>query len=253
MESAPTLSPGNSSDLRSVLSRFSLSDSSVFNEDFLSLSKDRLLELVFKCKSCACVCCVVTGNGRRQRALRVLLCWSSAPSLRRCVRQPVWRETDCWSSLSFSTGGTLNKRWLVESSHLCDIITHVTVLYREGEAVQKCVEAEQKLQDERRRCVLLEQKLERLKLETEKAQRVKRSRTGTYCSGAASLQFSSSLTTVRIWCLPYLYVPCSMFVFMSLVVCNAGSVNLHEKQEGHSPRSVVESTHDTRFSELSTR
>ncbi|XP_053362093.1 coiled-coil domain-containing protein 13 isoform X1 [Clarias gariepinus] len=80
---------------------------------------------------------------------------------------------------------------------------------REGEAVQKCVEAEQKLQDERRRCVLLEQKLERLKLETEKAQRVKRSRTG--------------------------------------------SVNLHEKQEGHSPRSVVESTHDTRLSELSTR
>ncbi|XP_060782557.1 coiled-coil domain-containing protein 13 [Neoarius graeffei] len=48
---------------------------------------------------------------------------------------------------------------------------------REAEAIQKCTEAEQKLQDERRRCVVVEQQLGRLKLDPEKAQRVNRSRT----------------------------------------------------------------------------
>lgn len=63
---------------------------------------------------------------------------------------------------------------------------------REEEAMQKCAEAEQKLRDERRRCVVLEQQLERLKLGPEKAQRVTRSRTGTYSTGV------HSLTTVQV-------------------------------------------------------
>ncbi|KAK3568184.1 hypothetical protein QTP86_034837, partial [Hemibagrus guttatus] len=50
---------------------------------------------------------------------------------------------------------------------------------RESEAIQKSIDAEQKLRDERRRCVFLEQQLERLKLDPEKAQRVNRSRTGS--------------------------------------------------------------------------
>ncbi|KAG7330662.1 hypothetical protein KOW79_006884 [Hemibagrus wyckioides] len=50
---------------------------------------------------------------------------------------------------------------------------------RESEAIQKSADTEQKLRDERRRCVFLEQQLERLKLDSEKAQRVNRSRTGS--------------------------------------------------------------------------
>ncbi|KAB5578943.1 hypothetical protein PHYPO_G00188290 [Pangasianodon hypophthalmus] len=50
---------------------------------------------------------------------------------------------------------------------------------REVETIQKCADAEQKLREERRRCVVLEQQLERLKLDPEKAQRVNRSRTGS--------------------------------------------------------------------------
>ncbi|XP_053485959.1 coiled-coil domain-containing protein 13 isoform X2 [Ictalurus furcatus] len=50
---------------------------------------------------------------------------------------------------------------------------------REVEEIQKCAEAEQKLRDERRRCVVLEQQLQRLKLDPEKAQRVSRSMTGS--------------------------------------------------------------------------
>ncbi|XP_047669505.1 coiled-coil domain-containing protein 13-like isoform X3 [Tachysurus fulvidraco] len=50
---------------------------------------------------------------------------------------------------------------------------------REVDAIQKCADAEQKLREERHRCVLLEQQLERLKLDSEKAQRVHRSRTGS--------------------------------------------------------------------------
>ncbi|XP_053537173.1 coiled-coil domain-containing protein 13 isoform X1 [Ictalurus punctatus] len=80
---------------------------------------------------------------------------------------------------------------------------------REVEEIQKCAEAEQKLRDERRRCVVLEQQLQRLKLDPEKAQRVSRSMTG--------------------------------------------SLNVHEKQEGLSPRRAVESMHDAQISELSTR
>ncbi|KAI5104590.1 coiled-coil domain-containing protein 13 isoform X3 [Silurus meridionalis] len=50
---------------------------------------------------------------------------------------------------------------------------------RETEAMQKFSEVEQKFWDERRRCVILERRLERLKLDHEKAQKVNRSRTGS--------------------------------------------------------------------------
>ncbi|KAI4896779.1 hypothetical protein NFI96_020091 [Prochilodus magdalenae] len=86
---------------------------------------------------------------------------------------------------------------------------------REEEAKQKCVEAEQKLRDERRRCVSLEQQLERAKLDLDKGAslRASRSRTGASYSG----------------------------------------LSLPEKQEGLSPRKATEPTRDAQLSELSTQ
>ncbi|XP_072544785.1 coiled-coil domain-containing protein 13 [Salminus brasiliensis] len=86
---------------------------------------------------------------------------------------------------------------------------------REEEVKQRCVEIEQKLRDERRRSVILEQQLERLKLDTEKGPslRANRSRTGASFSG----------------------------------------LSLPEKQEGLSPRRASEPTQDAQLSELSTQ
>ncbi|KAK1797392.1 hypothetical protein P4O66_008766 [Electrophorus voltai] len=84
---------------------------------------------------------------------------------------------------------------------------------REEDAQQRRVEAEQKLCDERRRTVVLEQQLERAKLDTEKAggHRANRSRTGTSFSG----------------------------------------LSLPDKQEGLSPRRGSEPARDTQLGELS--
>ncbi|KAL7875425.1 hypothetical protein AOLI_G00103880 [Acnodon oligacanthus] len=86
---------------------------------------------------------------------------------------------------------------------------------REEEAKQRCLEVEQKLRDERRRCVTLEQQLERAKLDLDKGPslRASRSRTGASYSG----------------------------------------LSLPEKQEGLSPRKATEPTRDAQLSELSTQ
>ncbi|XP_036453141.1 coiled-coil domain-containing protein 13 [Colossoma macropomum] len=85
----------------------------------------------------------------------------------------------------------------------------------EEEVKQRCLEVEQKLRDERRRCVTLEQQLERAKLDLDKGPslRASRSRTGASYSG----------------------------------------LSLPEKQEGLSPRKATELTRDAQLSELSTQ
>ncbi|XP_060796455.1 coiled-coil domain-containing protein 13-like [Neoarius graeffei] len=65
----------------------------------------------------------------------------------------------------------------VERDHLLEL-TKVQQR-REVEAIQKCADAEQRLQDEHRHCVVLEQQLERLTLDSENEQRVNCSRTGS--------------------------------------------------------------------------
>ncbi|KAL6491325.1 hypothetical protein MHYP_G00016700 [Metynnis hypsauchen] len=86
---------------------------------------------------------------------------------------------------------------------------------REEEAKQRCLEVEQKLRDERRRSVTLEQHLERAKLDLDKGPslRASRSRTGASYSG----------------------------------------LSLPEKQEGLSPRKATELLRDAQLSELSTQ
>ncbi|XP_017578432.2 coiled-coil domain-containing protein 13 [Pygocentrus nattereri] len=86
---------------------------------------------------------------------------------------------------------------------------------REEEAKQRCLEVEQKLREERRRSVTLEQQLERAKLDLDKGPslRASRSRTGASYSG----------------------------------------LSLPEKQEGLSPRKATELTRDAQLSELSTQ
>ncbi|XP_076829461.1 coiled-coil domain-containing protein 13 isoform X2 [Brachyhypopomus gauderio] len=54
---------------------------------------------------------------------------------------------------------------------------------REEEVQQRCVEVQQRLREERRRTVVLEQQLERARLDTERGDRNNRSRTGTSYSG----------------------------------------------------------------------
>lgn len=142
-----------------------------------------------------------TEMARRPGALYALLYRFSLQSLKHCVRQLMWRGTGCWSSLKFNRGGLLKNIDLIilflfalfcGHTEVSICMMHFFFSSREVEAIQKCADAEQKLRDERHRCVLLEQQLERLKLDSEKAQRVRHSRTGRRCT--AFLQDTSEFT-----------------------------------------------------------